>query len=82
MDLITKIPALEDTALAALHSNAERLEQTGTSAQKAAATALMPAIEAELATRRAAKVSRAREAAEAKRASRPAPAKRVAKRKS
>lgn len=79
MDLIAKIPALEDTALAALHSNAERLEQTGTSAQKAAATALMPALEAELAARRAAKVSRAQEAAAAKRASKPAPAKRVAK---
>lgn len=81
MDLVAKIPALEDAALAALQSNAERLEQTGTSAQKAAASAIMPAIEAELSARRAAKLSQARKAAEARRASRPAPAKRVAKRK-
>jgi hypothetical protein len=52
MDLITRLPSLEDNALAVLHENAERLEQTGTSAQKTAAAALLPAIEAELAARR------------------------------
>ncbi|HYZ26906.1 MAG TPA: hypothetical protein VE597_08350 [Geminicoccaceae bacterium] len=52
MDLITRLPSLEDRALAVLHENAERLEQTGTSAQKTAAAALIPAIEAELAARR------------------------------
>jgi hypothetical protein len=64
MDLAAKLPEMEDTALAVLRDNAERLEQTGTSAQKAAAAALMPALEAELESRRAAKLA----AAKAKRA--------------
>lgn len=55
MDLTARLPSMEDTALAVLHENAARLEQTGTSAQKSAAAALLPAIEAELATRREAK---------------------------
>jgi hypothetical protein len=63
-----KLLDMEDTALAVLHENAERLERTGTKSQQAAATALMPAIEAELATRREAKLARAKEAAAAKRA--------------
>ena len=56
-----KLPEMEDAALAVLHENAERLERSGTKSQQAAATALMPAIEAELATRRAAKLAQARE---------------------
>jgi hypothetical protein len=55
MDLVARLPSLEDKALAVLHENAERLEQSGTSAQKHAAAALLPAIEAELAARREAK---------------------------
>jgi hypothetical protein len=55
MDLVARLPSLEDTALAVLHQNAERLEQSGTSAQKSAAAALLPAIEAELAARREAR---------------------------
>ena len=55
-----KLPEMEDAALAVLHENAERLERTGTKSQQAAATALMPAIEAELATRREAKLARPR----------------------
>jgi hypothetical protein len=55
MDLTARLPSMEDSALAVLHENAERLEQTGTSAQKTAAAALLPAIEAELAARREAK---------------------------
>lgn len=55
MDLTARLPSMEDSALAVLHENAERLEQTGTSAQKAAAAALLPAIETELAARREAK---------------------------
>ena len=57
MDLAAKLPSLEATALANLHENAERLKQSGTKAQQAAATALLPAIEAELADRRAAKLA-------------------------
>jgi hypothetical protein len=64
MDLAAKLPEMEDAALAVLRENAERLEQTGTSAQRAAAAALMPALEAELENRRAAKLA----AAKAKRA--------------
>ena len=64
-DLVTKLPEMADAALAVLHANAERLERTGTKAQRTAASALIPAIEAELAARRAATLSHAREAAAA-----------------
>jgi len=77
-----KLPAMEDAALGVLHENAERLERIGTKSQQAAAAALMPAIEAELAARREAKRNQLREAAAARRASKPAPAKRTAKSKS
>jgi hypothetical protein len=76
-----KLPAMEDTALAVLHENAERLERSGTKSQQAAAAALMPAIQAELATRRAAKLAQARETAAAKRAAKPVAPKKPAKRK-
>lgn len=55
MDLATKLPTMDDSALATLYANAERLMQTGTSAQQSAAAALMPSIKAELAARSAAK---------------------------
>jgi len=73
---------MEDAALNNLHDNAERLERTGTKSQQAAAAALRPAIEAEIASRRAAKLSQAREAAAARRASKGTAAKRPAKSKS
>jgi hypothetical protein len=57
MDLAAKLPQMDDAALAVLRENAIRLEQSGTSAQKAAAAALRPALEAELASRRAAKLA-------------------------
>jgi hypothetical protein len=63
-----KLPEIEDTALVVLHENAERLERSGTKSQKAAAAALMPAIVAELATRRETKAALAKETAAAKRA--------------
>jgi hypothetical protein len=86
MDLIARLPALEDAALAVLHQNAERLEQTGTSVQRTAAAALIPAIEAELAARRAAKQAelaarRAAKAADPKSGAKRVAAKRSAKRK-
>jgi hypothetical protein len=55
MDLATKLPTMDDSALATLYANAERLMQTGTSAQQSAAAALMPSIKTELAARTAAK---------------------------
>ena len=60
MDLAAKLPQMEDAALAVLRENAERLGQTGTSAQRAAAAALMPALDAELESRRAAKLAAAK----------------------
>ena len=66
MDLVAKLPAMEDTALVVLHENAERLEDSGTPAQKAAAAAVLPAIKAELENRRTAK--QAAKAANSKRA--------------
>jgi hypothetical protein len=78
MDL-EKLPAMADAALNVLHQNAERLERRGTKAQQAAAAALMPAIEAELAARRVAKLSQAREAAAARRASKGTATRRTSK---
>jgi hypothetical protein len=57
MGLATELPMMGDSALATLHANAERLMQTGTSAQQSAAAALMPSIKAEMAARSAAKRS-------------------------
>lgn len=71
MSLVNKLPELEDAALAVLQENAERLEQTGTKTQRAAAAALLPAIQAEVATRREAKQRQLREAAAARRSARP-----------
>jgi hypothetical protein len=75
MDLIARLPGMEDAALAVLHENAARLEQTGTSAQKAAAAALLPAIAEEIAARREAK----RTAQAARRAAKSAPKAKAAK---
>lgn len=75
MDIIAKLPSMETTALAVLHENAERLKQSGTKAQKSAATGLLPALETEIANRRAAKLAAAAAQREAKRE-----AKRAAKR--
>jgi hypothetical protein len=65
MDIAAKLPAMEEAALSVLRANAERLQRTGTKAQKTAAETLMPAIEAEISARRAAKLSLARETAAA-----------------
>jgi hypothetical protein len=68
MDLVAKLPAMEAAALANLRENAERLKLSGTNAQRSAATALLPAIEAELANRQAAKLAASAAKREAKRA--------------
>ncbi len=59
--MIAKLPAMDDKALAVLRSNAERLGRTGTKAQKTAAAALLPAIDAEVDARKTAKLSKAKE---------------------
>lgn len=58
MSLAGKLPAMEDAALATLRTNAERLLESGTSAQQTAAAELLPSIKAELAARVAAKLNK------------------------
>lgn len=72
MTIAGKLPTMEENALAILHTNAERLMETGTSAQQSAAAALMPLIKAELVARRAAKLTKAK-APTAKRATKTKP---------
>jgi hypothetical protein len=62
MDLAEKIPGMSDDALQTLASNARRLVTDGTAAQQNDARSLMPAIDAELATRRDAKLAKLRAA--------------------
>lgn len=62
MDILAKVPAMPDDALGNLHANAERLRRAGSPVQRAEAAALLPALEAELAVRRAAKLGRAAQA--------------------
>lgn len=62
MDLLTKLPEMSDDALANLRSNAKRLQQSGTPAQRSDAAALLPAVEAEIGARRLAKVKATRTA--------------------
>ena len=64
MDLLTKLPEMSDDALANLRSNAERLQHSGTAAQRSEAAALLPAVEAEIGARRLAKVRAPRKTAE------------------
>jgi hypothetical protein len=64
-DVAAKLPDMADTELTVLHANAERLERTGTPVQRTAASALIPAIQAELTARRAAKLSHAKAATSA-----------------
>jgi hypothetical protein len=56
MDWLSKLPEMSDDALANLRSNAERLQHSGTAAQRSDAAALLPAVEAEIGARRLAKV--------------------------
>jgi hypothetical protein len=67
VDMIAKLPGMADAALASLRANAERLGRTGTKAQKSAAAALMPAIDAEIDARRAAKLDKAKAKAASRR---------------
>ena len=62
MSLVEKLPGMPDDALGNLRANAVRLGQEGSPAQRSSAMALLPAIEAELANRKAAKRERLAEA--------------------
>lgn len=57
MDMLAKLPTMEDADLKVLYGNAERLEKSGAKAQRAAATTLLPAIRAEMEQRQVAKDS-------------------------
>jgi hypothetical protein len=58
MSMVEKLPEMADEALRNLHANALRLGGAGTAQQRASATALLPAIEAELSARKVAKQER------------------------
>lgn len=62
VDIFEKIPTMADEALANLCANAERLGRVGSSAQRASAGELLPAIRAELAARQEAKLERVAQA--------------------
>ena len=62
MDLLAKLPEMSDDALTNLRTNAKRLQQSGTPAQRSDAAALLPAVEAEIGARRLAKVQATRTA--------------------
>jgi hypothetical protein len=57
MPIADKIPGFADSELKTLHENARRLEQEGSPAQRRTAAELLPVIDAELATRKAAKAA-------------------------
>ncbi len=67
MSLLEKLPGMADAALGNLHANAVRLGGAGSAAQRASATELLPAIEAEMAARKVAKRGRQAEARKATR---------------
>ena len=58
MSVLEMIPTMADDALGNLRANAARLERAGPSAQRAQAAQLLPVIQAELASRRQAKLER------------------------
>jgi hypothetical protein len=62
MDLMTKLPEMSDDALTNLRTNAKRLGQSGTPAQRSDAAVLLPAVEAEIGSRRLAKIKASRRA--------------------
>jgi hypothetical protein len=74
MNLLEKIPEMDDESLRNLLSNARRLSESGVDTQKAAATEILPALEEAVAARRAVKLQAAAEA----RAARPTPARKKA----
>ena len=56
MNLIEKLPEMTDEGVINLLANAKRLEQTGTPQQQAACAEALPAIEAEAARRKEARL--------------------------
>lgn len=71
MSIMDRLPGMEEDRLRNLQSNALRLADEGSAAQRRDAAELLPVIEAELETRRVAKLEQAKAARKAA-ASRPA----------
>ena len=61
MDILARVPAMADDALGNLIANAERLERSGSKAQRASAADLLPALRVEVEARRVAKLARTAE---------------------
>jgi hypothetical protein len=61
MSLLERIPTLSDEEVVNLLTNARRLSEQGDDKQKASAEELLPALELEAETRRAARMDRAKE---------------------
>lgn len=59
MSLIDKIPAMDDAALVNLLANARRLAETGAASQQAQAAEILPALEEQVAIRKARKLEAA-----------------------
>lgn len=70
MSLLERIPTLSDEEVVNLLANAQRLAETGEEKQKAAATALLPALRDEAEARKAARLERAKAKRAATRAGR------------
>ena len=60
MSLLERIPTLSDEEVVNLLANAQRLIEQGDDKQRAAASELLPALEAEAAERRAERMERAK----------------------
>lgn len=71
--ILSDIPEMDDKSLQTLADNADRLERTGSEVQRTAATAVLPAIRAELAARDAARKDARAQARLTARAARKAP---------
>ena len=59
MSLLERIPAMSDEEVVNLLTNARRLAEVGNEAQQTAAAELLPALEVEAVTRKAARTERA-----------------------
>ncbi len=59
MSLLERIPAMSDEEVVNLLTNARRLAEVGNEAQQTAAAGLLPALEVEAVTRKAARTERA-----------------------
>lgn len=66
MSLIDRLPSMADADLGNLRANAVRLGETGSAAQRVTAEKLLPALDAELESRKAAKHQRLAEAGKAR----------------